>query len=138
LKSDKSFNEVHANLKPEDIQSSVELWNQRYILVLHCIGSTQIKLREFNLAFKVYNEIIKLLPSATVTLQSFIGRCFLQLGDIKSCQSRFTQAERAANGDPLYNSILTMNKSVQSSYFKFLNDISVQPKPSCCFDNFFY
>merc|ERR1719427_1386389 len=79
-------------------------------MVLHCIGSTQVRLREYSLAFKVYDQIIDMEPSITVKLQSCIGRWFLQLGDIKSAQSRFAIAERHAADEARFKSVLIMNR----------------------------
>lgn len=101
-----------AELKEEDKKASLQLWRKRKIHLLYCIGTTQVRLREYELAFEAYDQIIEmeLRSSVSVMLHSCIGRCFLQLGDIKSAQNRFTLAERAASDSSSFKSVLVMNR----------------------------
>ena len=49
------------------------------------------------MATAVYNSLLELLPQQQVEIQSMIGRLYLQLGDLKSAQTYFSQVIKSCD-----------------------------------------
>uniref|UniRef100_H2Z7W6 Uncharacterized protein n=1 Tax=Ciona savignyi TaxID=51511 RepID=H2Z7W6_CIOSA len=111
LESGKTEDGSIAELKPDDREASITLWNDRSKTLLFCIGNVLLQTREYEAAIKTYELILEKSEGDAVYLQSGIGRALLQLGNIKSAQHRFAKAEQAAKEDPNYKLQLIMNRA---------------------------
>ncbi|XP_076806891.1 trafficking protein particle complex subunit 12-like [Clavelina lepadiformis] len=110
LESNKSEDGTPVQLKAEDRNASLKLWNERKTKVLHYIGNTLFQLREYHAAITTYDEIIAQSSKDEVSLHSGLGRLLLQLGDVRAAQHRFAQVEKLAANDSKYRTQLEMNR----------------------------
>ena len=83
----------------EALQKGIELWKERLLKVLYCIGSTFLSLKEYGLAISVFKQIAKRDTENSRALLSGIGRISLQCGDIESAQEYFKSAEEIGSDD---------------------------------------
>jgi tetratricopeptide (TPR) repeat protein len=83
----------------EALQKGMELWKERLLKVLYCIGNTFLSLREYGLAIEVFKQVAKRDSENSRALLSGIGRISLQSGDIESAQEYFKLAEEMGPSD---------------------------------------
>ena len=96
----------------EALQKGIELWKERLLKVLYCIGNTFLSLKEYSLAISVFNQIAKHDSKNSRALLSGIGRISLQSGDIESAQEYFKLAEEIGPENDAAQSDVFMNRGL--------------------------
>eukprot|EP00794_Sanderia_malayensis_P004779 gene4779-5406_t len=89
---------------------AMQLWNSRHTRILYSIGNCLLGSKEYTLALKIFNEIMKKNPETKSSIVSGVGRLHLQLGDINLAKKYFKKVEQISSGDPKTLSITVMNR----------------------------
>ncbi|KAM9316418.1 trafficking protein particle complex subunit 12 [Gastrophryne carolinensis] len=93
-------------------QASVQLWRSRLGRVMYSIANCLLMMKDYILAVEAYHAVIKYYPQQEPQLLSGIGRIFLQIGDIRSAEKYFQDAENViqnlANKDEAHNQMMVM------------------------------
>ncbi|XP_063771548.1 trafficking protein particle complex subunit 12 isoform X2 [Pseudophryne corroboree] len=97
-------------------QASVQLWRSRLGRVMYSMANCLLMMKDYVLAVDAYHTVTKYYPEQEPQLLSGIGRIFLQIGDIKTAEKYFQDAENViqnlANRDePQRKIIVLMNRA---------------------------
>ncbi|CAH2246287.1 trafficking particle complex subunit 12 isoform X1 [Pelobates cultripes] len=74
--------------------ASVQLWRSRLGRVMYSMANCLLMMKDYVLAVDAYHTVIKYYPEQEPQLLSGIGRIFLQIGDIKTAEEYFENAEK--------------------------------------------
>lgn len=96
----------------EKHQKGIELWKERLLKVLYCIGNTFLSLKEYGLAISVFKQIAKRDSANSRALISSIGRISLQSGDLESAQKYFKSVEDIQSNDDTAQSDVLINRGL--------------------------
>ena len=94
------------------LRKGIELWKERLLKVLYCIGNTFLSLKEYSLAITVFKQIAKQDSKNSRALFSGIGRISLQSGDIESAQGYFKSVEEMGTDDDASQSDVYINRGL--------------------------
>ncbi|XP_018416001.1 PREDICTED: trafficking protein particle complex subunit 12, partial [Nanorana parkeri] len=97
-------------------QASVQLWRSRLGRVMYSMANCLLMMKDYVLAVEAYHAVIKYYPQQEPQLLSGIGRIFLQIGDIKTAEKYYLDAEKVienlANKDePEMKIMVLMNRA---------------------------
>ncbi|XP_028251252.1 trafficking protein particle complex subunit 12 isoform X2 [Parambassis ranga] len=81
-------------LTQENRQASLKLWRSRLSRVMYSMANCLLLMKDYVLAVETYHSIIQYEPQQRVQLLSSIGRIFLQIGDVKTAERYFLEAEK--------------------------------------------
>lgn len=99
-------------------QASVQLWRSRLGRVMYSMANCLLMMKDYVLAVEAYHAVIKYYPQQEPQLLSGIGRIFLQIGDIKTAEKYFQDAENVIQNlvnkdEPEKKIIVLMNRAFQ-------------------------
>ncbi|XP_053565703.1 trafficking protein particle complex subunit 12 [Bombina bombina] len=93
-------------------QASVQLWKSRLGRVMYSMANCLLMMKDYVLAVDTYHTVIKYYPEQEPQLLSGIGRIFLQIGDIKTAEKYFQNAEKVienlASANELQNKMMVL------------------------------
>ncbi|NP_001089708.1 trafficking protein particle complex subunit 12 L homeolog [Xenopus laevis] len=97
-------------------QASVQQWRSRLGRVMYSMANCLLMMKDYVLAVDAYQTVVKYYPEQEPQLLSGIGRIFLQIGDIKTAEKYFQDAESviqnsAASDSPQNKMIVLMNRA---------------------------
>ncbi|KAE8604976.1 hypothetical protein XENTR_v10014919 [Xenopus tropicalis] len=97
-------------------QASVQLWRSRLGRVMYSMANCLLMMKDYVLAVDAYQTVIRYYPEQEPQLLSGIGRIFLQIGDIKTAEKYFQDAETVIQKSPTSNEpqnqmIVLMNRA---------------------------
>ncbi|XP_075057600.1 trafficking protein particle complex subunit 12 isoform X2 [Mixophyes fleayi] len=75
-------------------QASVQLWRSRLGRVMYSMANCLLMMKDYVLAVDAYHTVTEYYPEQEPQLLSGIGRIFLQIGDIKTAEKYFQDAEK--------------------------------------------
>ncbi|XP_065670386.1 trafficking protein particle complex subunit 12 isoform X2 [Hydra vulgaris] len=123
----------------EDFQERLQIWNSRFLHVNYSIGNCFLRMKEYMLAIRLFEQVVQLKPSHKAAILSGIGRIFLQLGDLSGAYTYFHQVEELFDNDTssANSNIVTINRGYynlcQGNYeeaYKHFSDAAKQTEPS--------
>ncbi|KAM4772849.1 trafficking protein particle complex subunit 12 [Rhinophrynus dorsalis] len=85
--------------------ASVQLWRSRLGRVMYSMANCLLMMKDYVLAVDAYHTVIKYYPEQEPQILSGIGRIFLQIGDIKTAEKYFQEAEK------VIQNLVTQNES---------------------------
>ncbi|XP_053315848.1 trafficking protein particle complex subunit 12 [Spea bombifrons] len=96
--------------------ASVQLWRSRLGRVMYSMANCLLMMKDYVLAVDTYHTVIKYYPEQEPQLLSGVGRIFLQIGDIKTAEKYFQDAEKAIDdlgtqNEPPNKMLLLMNRA---------------------------
>ncbi|NP_001006869.1 trafficking protein particle complex subunit 12 [Xenopus tropicalis] len=103
-------------ISPSNRQASVQLWRSRLGRVMYSMANCLLMMKDYVLAVDAYQTVIRYYPEQEPQLLSGIGRIFLQIGDIKTAEKYFQDAETVIQKSPTSNEpqnqmIVLMNRA---------------------------
>uniref|UniRef100_UPI0037E86F96 trafficking protein particle complex subunit 12 n=1 Tax=Semicossyphus pulcher TaxID=241346 RepID=UPI0037E86F96 len=126
-------------LTQENRQVSLKLWRSRLSRVMYSMANSLLLMKDYVLAVETYHSIIQFEPQQRVQLLSGIGRIFLQIGDVKTAERYFQDAEKACQmtgSQPSHTTCVLMNRAFvylsQNNYGEahasFIEVLKIDPK----------
>ncbi|XP_070698452.1 trafficking protein particle complex subunit 12 [Pempheris klunzingeri] len=123
----------------ENRQLSLKLWQSRLSRVMYSMANCLLLMKDYVLAVETYHSIIQYEPQQRVQLLSGIGRIFLQIGDVKTAERYFQDAEKACQmkgSQPSHTTCVLMNRAFvylsQNNYAEahasFVEVLKIDPK----------
>ncbi|XP_077477450.1 trafficking protein particle complex subunit 12 [Stigmatopora argus] len=127
------------SLTEENRQESLKLWKCRLSRVLYSVANCLLLMKDYILAVEVYHSIIQYEPQQRAQLLSGIGRLFLQIGDIKTAETYFSDVEKTCqvtDAEPGLTTCVLMNRAFiylsQNNYAEaheaFMEVLKMDPK----------
>ncbi|XP_068136449.1 trafficking protein particle complex subunit 12 isoform X2 [Hyperolius riggenbachi] len=97
-------------------QASVQLWRSRLGRVMYSMANCLLMMKEYVLAVEAYHTVMRYYPQQEPQLLSGIGRIFLQIGDIKTAENYFQDAEKViekldTKDEPQNKMMVLMNRA---------------------------
>ncbi|XP_074547417.1 trafficking protein particle complex subunit 12 [Halichoeres trimaculatus] len=126
-------------LTQENRQVSLKLWRSRLSRVMYSMANCLLLMKDYVLAVETYHSIIQYEPQQRVQLLSGIGRIFLQIGDVKTAERYFQDAEKTCQmkgSQPSHTTCVLMNRAFvylsQNNYAEahasFTEVLKIDPK----------
>lgn len=126
-------------LTQENRQVSLKLWRSRLSRVMYSMANCLLLMKDYVLAVETYHSIIQYEPQQRVQLLSGIGRIFLQIGDVKTAERYFQDAEKTCQmkgSQPGHTTCVLMNRAFvylsQNNYAEahtsFTEVLKIDPK----------
>ncbi|KAM4694912.1 trafficking protein particle complex subunit 12 isoform 2-T2 [Discoglossus pictus] len=128
--------------------ASVQLWRSRLGRVMYSMANCLLMMKDYVLAVDAYHTVIKYYPEQEPQLLSGIGRIFLQIGDIKTAEKYFQDAEKVIQNlvtwnEPQNKMMVLMNRAFLhlgqnnfSEAHKFFSEVlKLDPKNSVANNN---
>ncbi|KAM8952692.1 trafficking protein particle complex subunit 12 [Pelodytes ibericus] len=122
-------------MTPSNQSASVQLWRSRLGRVMYSMANCLLMMKDYVLAVDAYHTVIKYYPEQEAQLLSGIGRIFLQIGDIKTAEKYFQDAENViqnlvTQNEPQNKILVLMNRAFLhlgqnnfSGAHKFFSDV---------------
>ncbi|XP_060919538.1 trafficking protein particle complex subunit 12 [Labrus mixtus] len=126
-------------LTQENRQVSLKLWRSRLSRVMYSMANCLLLMKDYVLAVETYHSTIQYEPQQRVQLLSGIGRIFLQIGDVKTAERYFQDAEKDClmkGSQPGHTTCVLMNRAFvylsQNNYSEahssFTEVLKIDPK----------
>lgn len=97
----------------KSLQKGRDLWKERLLKVLYCIGNTFLSQKEYGLAVSIFKQIAERDPRNVRAVLSGLGRISLQSGDIESAQEYFKRVEETGpDNDDVAKSEVHVNRGL--------------------------
>ncbi|TRZ02651.1 hypothetical protein DNTS_024391 [Danionella cerebrum] len=101
------------SLSQEHRIASQQLWRSRLSRVMFSMANSLLMMKDYVLAVQMYLSICELEPEQSLQLLSGIGRIFLQIGDLRTAEHYFLEAEevcRSLGKQPDEETSVLMNR----------------------------
>ncbi|TRZ02650.1 hypothetical protein DNTS_024391 [Danionella cerebrum] len=102
------------SLSQEHRIASQQLWRSRLSRVMFSMANSLLMMKDYVLAVQMYLSICELEPEQSLQLLSGIGRIFLQIGDLRTAEHYFLEAEevcRSLGKQPDEETSVLMNRA---------------------------